>query len=173
MEKHYRTPTLRLLAGLAVTLSAVAVYSAYTVYQLRALERLQSATIDRNRKDSLLVLRIQDDLNNVAHDLRDMLDQTEGYPLTAFRAPLARIRTDLADAMELEAKYSTGGSENRTYFAGRMNEFWGSLDAVFALAESGQTQKAADAIRFTIQAQQQSLSTLVSRQLVQTNKSEE
>ncbi len=101
--KQGHTPTFRLLAGLAVTLSAVAVYSAYTVYQLRALERLQSATIDRNRKDSLLVLRIQDDLNNVAHDLRDMLDQTEGYPLTAFRAPLARIRTDLADAMEREA----------------------------------------------------------------------
>ena len=51
MEKYYRTPTFRLLAGLAVTLSAVAVYSAYTVYQLRALERLQAATIDRNRTD--------------------------------------------------------------------------------------------------------------------------
>jgi signal transduction histidine kinase len=171
--KQGHTPTFRLLAGLAVTLSAVAVYSAYTVYQLRALERLQSATTDRNRKDSLLLLRIQNDLNNVALDLRDMLDQTEGYPLTAFRTALAGKRTDLADAMEREAKYSTGGSESRAYLAGRMNEFWGSLDAVFALAESGQTQKAADTIRFTIQAQQQSLSTLVSRQLVQNNDREE
>jgi signal transduction histidine kinase len=162
-----------LLAGLALTLSAVAVYSAYTVYQLRALERLQTATIDRNRLDSLLLLRIQKNLNDVALDLRDMLDQTEGYPLTAFRAPLARIRTDLADAMEREAKYSTGGSESRAYLAGRMNEFWGALDSVFALAESGQTQKAAERIRLSIQARQESLSTAVSRLLVQNNESEE
>jgi signal transduction histidine kinase len=168
-----RTPTFRLLAGLAVTFSAVAVYSAYTVYQLRGLERLQTATIDRNRSDSLLLLRIQNDLNTVALTLRDMLDQTEGYPLTAFRAPFARVRTDLADAMEKEAKYSTGSSENRVYLARRMSDFWNALDAVFALAESGQTAKAADTVRLSMQARQESLSTAVSRLLVQNNESEE
>lgn len=173
MEKYYRTPTFRLLAGLAVTLSAVAVYSAYTVDQLRALERLQAATIDRNRIDSLLLLRIQNDLNSVALNLRDMLDQSGGYPLTAFRASMARLRTDLADAIEREAKYSPVGSESRAYFAGRMNDFWTAMDTVFALAESGQTQKAADTIRVSIQASQESLSTAVSRQLVQNNESEE
>ncbi|HEX3745015.1 MAG TPA: sensor histidine kinase [Bryobacteraceae bacterium] len=171
--KRARTPTFRLLAGLAVTLSAVAVYSAYTVFQLRALERLQTATIDRNRTDSLLLLRIQKDLNDVALTLRDMLDQTEGYPLTAFRAPLARIHADLDDAMEKEAKFSTGSVENRTYLAGRMNEFWTAMDSVFALAESGQTQKAEEMTRVSIQARQESLSTAVSRLLVQNNESEE
>ena len=168
-----RTPTFRLLAGLAVTLSAVAVYSAYTVYQLRALEKLQTATIDRNRSDSLLLLRIQNDLNTVALTLRDMLDQTEGYPLTAFRAPLARVRTDLADALEKEAKYSTGSSGNRTYLAGRMNEFWIALDDVFALAGNGKTAQATDKVRFSLPAMQESLSTAVSRLLVQNNESEE
>jgi signal transduction histidine kinase len=162
-----------LLAGLAVTLSAVAVYSAYTVYQLRALERLQTTTIDRNRTDSLLLLRIQNNLKDVAQTLRDMLDPTEEYPLTAFRAPLARIRTDLDDAMEREAKYSTSGPEGRAYLTGRMNEFWSATDAVFALAESGQTAKAADTIRLSIQARQQELTTLVARLLVQNNESEE
>jgi signal transduction histidine kinase len=162
-----------LLAGLAVTLSAVAVYSAYTVFQLRALERLQTTTIDRNRKDSLLLLRIQKDLNDVAHALRDMLDHTDGYPLTAFRAPLARIRADLDDAMEKEAKSSTGSAENRAYLAGRMNDFWRSMDSVFALAEGGQPNKADEKIRVTIQAQQESLSNAVSRLFVQNNESEE
>jgi len=168
-----RTPTFRLLAGLAVTLSAVAVYSAYTVYQLRALEQLQTSTIDRNRSDSLLLLRIQNDLNSVALTLRDMLDQTEGYPLTAFRQMLTRIRTDLADAMEREAKFSTGASGSRTYLAGRMNDFWTSLDSVFALAEGGQPRKADEMIRVSIQAQQESLSNAVARLLVQNNESEE
>jgi signal transduction histidine kinase len=162
-----------LLAGLAVTLSAVAVYSAYTVYQLRALERLQTAIIDRNRTDSLLLLRMQEKLYDVALTLRDMLDQSEGYPLTAFRAPFARLRTDLDDAMEKEAKYSTGNSENRAYLVGRMNDFWTSMDSVFALAENGQTAKAAEKIRVSMQAQQQSLSTAVYRLLVQNNESEQ
>ena len=168
-----RTPTFRLLAGLAVTLSAVAVYSAYTVYQLRTLERLQAATIDRNRVDSLLLLRIQNNLNSVALTLRDMLDRTERYPLTAFRAPLARIRTDLADALEREAQYSTGASEGRVYLATSMNQFWNAMDGVFALAESGQTEKAADTIRISIQARQEALTTAVARLLVQNNESEE
>ena len=154
-----RTPTFRLLAGLGVTLSAVAVYSAYTVVQLRTLESLQAATIDRNRIDSLLLLRIQNNLNSVALTLRDMLDHTEPYPLTAWRAPLARIRTDLADAVEREAKYSpsSGSSESRSYLSTSMRQFWDALDRVFALAESGQTEKAGDTIRLSLQARQQAL----------------
>jgi signal transduction histidine kinase len=171
--EHGRKPTFRLLAGLAVTLSAVAVYSAYTVYQLRALERLQTATIDRNRADSLLLLRIQNTLNNVALTLRDMLDQTDRYPLTDFRAPLAGKRADLADAMEREAKYTTSGPENRAYLVAQMNAFWNALDSVFALAESGQTAKAADSVRLEMQARQEALTTAVARLLVQNNESEE
>jgi signal transduction histidine kinase len=164
-----------LLAGFAVTLSAVAVYSAYTVWQLRTLENLQAATIDRNRIDSLLLLRIQNNLDSVALTLRDMLDHTEPYPLTAWRAPLARIRTDLADAQEREAKYSpsTGSSENRSYLSSSVNQFWDALDRVFALAESGDIQKAGDTIRLSLQARQQALTTAVARLLVQNNESEE
>jgi signal transduction histidine kinase len=170
-----RTPTFRLLAGLAVTLSAVAVYSAYTVWQLRTLESLQAATIDRNRVDSLTLLRIQNNLNSVALTLRDMLDHTEPYPLTAWRAPLARIRTDLADALHREAQYSpvTGSSESRQYLSTSVNQFWDALDRVFALAGSGETGKADDTIRLSLQARQQALATAVARLLVQNNESEE
>jgi signal transduction histidine kinase len=164
-----------LLAGLAVTLTAVAVYSAYTVWQLRTLEGLQAATIDRNRIDSLLLLRIQNNLNSVALTLRDMLDHTEPYPLTAWRAPLARIRTDLADALAREAKYSPtpGSDESRAYLSTSMNQFWDALNRVFSLADSGQTEKADDTIRLSLQARQQALTTAVARLLVQNNESEE
>jgi signal transduction histidine kinase len=170
-----RTPTFRLLAGLAVTLSAVAVYSAYTVWQLRSLENLQAATIDRNRVDSLALLRIQNNLNSVAITLRDMLDHTEPYPLTAWRAPLARIRTDLADALEREARYSpaTDSAASRAYLSTSVNQFWDALDRVFALAGSGETERAGDTIRLSLQARQQALTTAVARLLVQNNESEE
>jgi signal transduction histidine kinase len=170
-----RTPTFRLLAGLVVTLSAVAVYSVYTVWQLRTLESLQAATIDRNRIDSLLLLRIQNNLNSLALTLRDMLDHAEPYPLTAWRAPLARIRTDLADALDRDAKYSpaNGASESRAYLSSNVKQFWDALDRVFALAEIGETEEADDLIRLSLQARQQALSTAVARLLVQNNESEE
>src|SRR5262249_60569074 len=101
-----QSPTVRLLAGLAVTLTAVAVYAGYTIGQLRGLEHLQAQTIDRNRTDSLLLLRIQNTLNSIALALRDMLDDTEPYGLTAWRAPFRRIRTDLDDALAQEERYA-------------------------------------------------------------------
>ena len=63
------SPTARLLAGLAVILSATAVYSGYAIAQLHGLEQLQTGTIDRNRADSLLLLRIQN--NPELHGLAD------------------------------------------------------------------------------------------------------
>jgi hypothetical protein len=74
-----------LLAGLAITLSAVALYSGYTVVQLHGLEHLQGGIIDRNRADSLLLLRIQNNLNSLGLAMRDMLDGSEPYPFTAWR----------------------------------------------------------------------------------------
>ncbi len=170
-----RTPTFRLLAGLAVTFSAVAVYSAYTVWQLRTLEGLQAATIDRDRLDSLVLLRIQNNLNSLALTLRDMLDHTEPYPLTAWRAPLTRIRTDLTDALERDARYSPSArpSESRAYLTASVSQFWAALDQVFSLAESGQTEKATDLIRLSLPAREQALTSAVARLLVQNNESEE
>src|SRR5258705_13408738 len=98
-----RSPTFGLLAGLAITLSAVALYSGYTVMQLRGLERLQGGIIDRNRADSLLLLRIQNNLNSLGLAMRDMLDGSEPYPLTAWRGQFRRMRTDLEDAIAREA----------------------------------------------------------------------
>src|SRR6202049_3474244 len=101
-----RSPTFGLLAGLAVTLSAVAVYSGYTVVQLRSLRHLQAETIDRNRADSLLLLRIQNNLNSLALTMRDMLDRSEGYPLLAWKPQLTRIQVDLTDALDREEQVS-------------------------------------------------------------------
>ena len=67
--------------GLAVTLAAVIIYSAYIVVQIRNVRALQTEMVDRNRRDSLQLLRIQNDLNALALAMRDMLDSDEPYPL--------------------------------------------------------------------------------------------
>jgi len=172
---HRKSPTARLLAGLAVTLTAVAVYSGYTIYQLKGLEELQTRIIDRNRLDSLLLLRIQNSLNSLALTMRDMLEGDEPYPLTAWQKQFQRIRTDLEDALVQEAKYSpvAPSAGQREFLASSVAEFWDALERLFALARSGEERKARDLIRVSLQARQEALSTAVSRLLVQNNETEQ
>jgi signal transduction histidine kinase len=170
-----RSPTVRLLAGLAITLSAVALYSGYTVMQLRGLERLQAGIIDRNRADSLLLLRIQNNLNSLGLAMRDMLEGSEPYPLTAWQAQFRRLRTDLEDAIAREAQLSPldRDAEQRRYLSDSLGQFWDALDRIFALARSGQEAEARTLIRLSLQARQEALGTAVARLLVQNNETEQ
>jgi len=168
-----RSPTIGLLAGLAITLSAVAVFSSYTIVQLRSLRRLQTETIDRNRTDSLLLLRIQNNLNSLALTMRDMLEQSEPYPLTAWQPQFRRIRGDLDDALAREEKISPATRDQRRYLAVSVTQFWDALDRIFALAASGQEDEARTRIRLSLQARQEGLTTAVARLLVENNANEQ
>ncbi len=83
-----RPPTAALLIGLLITLATVLAYAWYMSGQISGLRRLQTELTDRNRRDSLQLLRIQNDLNQLALAMRDMLDTSERYPLVAWAAPV-------------------------------------------------------------------------------------
>jgi len=170
-----RSPTFRLVAGLAVTLSAVAVYASFTIHKIRALRQLQTETIDRDRTDSLVLLRIQNDLNALALAMRDMLDANEPYPLNAWQGQFRRIHLDLDDALAREEKLAPPDSsaDQRRYFTGSLAQFWDALDRIFALAGNGQEQEARARVRLSLQARQSSLSAAVSRLLIQNNESQQ
>lgn len=170
-----RSPTTGLLLGLIITLAAVVAYSFYIRVQLSGLRRLQSEMVDRNRKDSLQLLRVQNDLNSIGLAMRDMLDASEPYPLTAWTAQFQRIREDLGVALRTEEKLSTANRtvEQRKYLSQSVTYFWNAVDRMFALAAQGKTSEAREQIRLTLQARQASLSTAVSRLLVQNNEGEQ
>jgi signal transduction histidine kinase len=170
-----RSPTLGLLLSLVITLAAVVAYSAYITWQVAGLRRLQSELIDRNRKDSLQLLRIQNDLNLLAVAMRDMIDNDEPYPLTAWAAQFQRIHTDLDDAMHLEAALSPTSRtrQQSAALSGSLAQFWDAVDRVFALAGSGQEKDARTQIQLSLQARQAALSTTVARLLVQNSENEE
>src|ERR1051326_2215059 len=172
--RSHSTPTTGLLAGLAVTLSAVAIYAGFTVVQLRGLRRLQAETIDRNRGDSLLLLRIQNDLNSMALAMRDMLDGSEPYPLTAWRGQFTRIRRDLEDAISREEVSSPANrtSDQRRYLSNSIAQFWDALDRIFVLAEDRHEKEARTQIQLSLQARHAALSSTVARLLIQNNESE-
>ncbi len=174
MGPHVSSPTNRLLIGLAVTLAAVAVFSLFALRQLDGLKDLQTHIVDRNRKDSLQLLRIQNDLHSLALAMRDMLDSTEPYSLGAWRAPFARIRADLDDALRLEAQYAPAGrtSGRQQYVSRALAQLWTSVDQMFGLADKD-AAAAREMIRNTLQAQQAALTNTVARLLVENNEIEE
>jgi signal transduction histidine kinase len=170
-----RSPTLGLLLGLLVTLAAVVAYSAYITWQVSGLRKLQTQLIDRNRKDSLQLLRIQNDLNLLAVAMRDMIDNDEPYPLAAWSAQFQRIHTDLDDAMRIEEALapSTRTPDQSASLASSLTQFWDAVARVFALAGQGNEKEARTQIQLSLQARQAALSTIVARLLVQNSDSEE
>src|SRR6266850_1463989 len=170
-----RSPTTLLLVGMVITLAAVAADSYYLTRQIARLRALQTDLADRNRKDSLQLLRIQNDLNSLGLAMRDMLDADEPYPLTAWSAQFQRVRADLNDALRLEEQVAvtTRTPEQRQYLADSVVQFWDAADRTFALAREGKEKEARAQIRLSLQARQAALSTAVARLLVQNNESEE
>ncbi len=170
-----RPPTAALLVGLLITLATVIAYSAYVSRQISGLRRLQTELTDRNRRDSLQLLRIQNDLNQLALAMRDMLDTTERYPLVAWSAQFARIRTDLDAALKEEEGIAVARRtpEQAQYLASAVAQFWDAADRIFDLARAGRDEDARLQVRVSLQARQAALSSAVARLLVQNNATEE
>lgn len=169
-----RSPVPGLYLGLIITLGAVVAYSLYITAQISGLRELQRDFAGRSRRDSLQLLRIQNDLNLAALAMRDMLDNDEPYPLTAWSAQFQRIRTDLDDALEHEAEEAVVQQtpEQRQFLSSSIAQFWNAMDRMFALAGHGKEAQARSEIRLSLQARQAALSTVVARLLVQNNETE-
>ena len=169
-----RSISIRLAAGLLFGLTALATYSGYTIAQLRVLRRLQTEIIDRNRRDSLLLVRIQNSLNSLGLGMRDMLDEKEGYPLTAWRSQFQRLRSDLEDAVARESEVAPPGRtpEQATQLKSSLTQLWDAVDRMFERAGRDESGARAE-VRLSLQARQAALGTAVSRALVQNHESDE
>jgi len=170
-----KSPSSGLFVGLIITLAAVVAYSFYITLQISGLRKLQNDLVDRNRKDSLQLLRVQNDLNSVALGMRDMLDNDEPYPLTAWSTQFDRIRADLDDALRLEEQFAAARRtpEQREYLRTNLAQFWDAIGRTFTLARNGKDAEARSEIRLSLQARQAALSTAVARFLVENNESEQ
>jgi signal transduction histidine kinase len=169
-----RTPTRGLLLALVVILGSVLVYSRYIRIQITHLRQVQADLVDRNRRDSLQLLRIQNALNVIALATRDLEQGGAPYPVSASENQFRRLRMDLEDALrkedQLAATYRT--PEQRQYLSDSVSQFWMGVDRVFAMAQS-KGDKAARALIPALETQEAALSNAVARQLVENNLNEE
>jgi signal transduction histidine kinase len=170
-----RAATAGLLLGLAITLAAVVAYSWYISRQISGLREVQSLLIDRNRRDSLQLLRIQDDLNSIALATRDMIDNNARYRLTAWQPQFERMRQDLGDALKREQDLAVANRtpEQKHYLDSSVTQFWNEFDRIFQLAHSGREKEARQQIQLSLPTREAALSNHVSRLLVQNNESEQ
>src|SRR5262245_34815447 len=79
-----RSPEAWLAIGLAVAVLVIVGFSIYAASEIRTLRDEQAALSERNRLDTLQIVRIQQNLSSVGGTLRDMLGGTEPYPLSAW-----------------------------------------------------------------------------------------
>ena len=171
MSRPLSSPTGRLMAGLAVTLAAVAIFSSYALWQIAGLRDLQTRIVDRNRRDSLQLLRIQNVVNQLGLTMRDMLSGEEPYPMQAFKPQFDRMKRDLDDALHTERRLAPPerSSDRENYLADSLAQFWSTLDQAFALAASGKEPAARKIVRGSAEAQQNSIVATVANLLVQNN----
>ncbi|PYV21751.1 MAG: hypothetical protein DMG27_19945, partial [Acidobacteria bacterium] len=97
---------MRLLVGLCVVLSIFIVFAVYTIHEIRWLEDYQVNVVQKNRKASLELLRLQNDAYLLAISLRDMTAARARYPIHEWRPEFVRIRRDMDDAVRLEGDFA-------------------------------------------------------------------
>src|SRR5690606_5464664 len=156
-----------------LTLAAVAAYSLYVNRQIDGLRALQTDLIDRNRRDSLQLLRIQNNLNLLGLAMRDMLEGEQPYPLTAWDAQFDRIRRDLDDALAIEPGAAPADPvvSGRDHLIDSIAQFWAAVERMFVAAGEGRTIDARTQVQ-SLQARQAALTTAVARLRVETNEAE-
>lgn len=169
-----RTPTVIQLVGLGVTLGAVAVFSIFTLKQLDGLRRLESDSVDRSRRDSLQLIRIQNNLTQLGLALRDMAEGTEPYPITGYKPEFDRMRGDLQDALSVEAQLmpATRTPAQQEMLNNTFARFWGEVDHLWNVAAQGQTNEARTLIRTRLESERSTMTTVIARLLVQNSEAE-
>jgi signal transduction histidine kinase len=159
------SPVTRLVAGLCVAVLIIVGFSLYTAREIGRLRDEQAAISERNRLDSLQIVRIQQNLSTLAGTLRDMLDRTEPYPMTAWANTFARLRVDLEQAFVRERELAPVGwpAGERAQLEDVNRRFWDTLDRAFARAQAGDDEGAAGLIRGAATARHAELVSLVSQ----------
>ncbi|MGH9447728.1 MAG: sensor histidine kinase, partial [Terriglobia bacterium] len=113
--------------------------------QIRWLEDFQMNVVQRNRKASIQLLRLENDANSLGISLRDMTLKQAEYPLSAWQPVFERLHGDMSNALDLEARYAvrTRATDYETgALAKEVSGFWQAAASVFKLVQEGRPGEA-------------------------------
>jgi signal transduction histidine kinase len=144
------SPTFRLGVGLGIILSTFLVFAVYATHQVRWLENFQTNVVQRNRKASLQLLRLQNDAYLLALSLRDMARAETAYPVREWKPEFARLESDMEDALRRESEFAVStpiADQERAQLRIALQQFAAASDQVFSLAANGDEAKVREAAR--------------------------
>jgi signal transduction histidine kinase len=162
------SPSTRLWVGLCITLSIFGVFALYAIHEVRWLEDFQVNVVQKNRKASLQLLRLQNDAYFLAIALRDMTLPESRYPIFYWRGEFTRVRDDIREALALEAQYAQptpAGDEKRAQLRHVLDDFWETADQAFTLADEGHEATARYLIRSQLESKREVVSQIVAHLL--------
>lgn len=134
------SPTFGLGVGLGIILSTFLVFAIYATHQVRWLENFQTNVVQRNRKASLQLLRLQNDAYLLALSLGDMAHAETAYPVREWKPEFMRLESDMEDALRRESEFAVStpiADQERGQLRISLQQFAAGSDQVFSLAASG------------------------------------
>jgi signal transduction histidine kinase len=163
------SPSTRLWIGLCVILSTFIVFALYTVRQIHWLEDFQANVVQKNRKASLQLLRLQNDASSLAISLRDMALAQSKYSIRDWQAEFTRLRDDMDNAATLEGQFAVNTpatGEKRAQLRAALQDFWRAADQVFLSAQQGDEERARSLTHTELESKRAVISEIVYRLLV-------
>lgn len=158
------SPSVRLWVGLCIILSIFVIFAIYSIHQIRWLEDFQINVVQRNRRASIVLLRLQDDANLLGISLRDMTLKQAEYPILYWRPTFARLRGDMANALALDKQFAVNTPETQSKteeLEKQIAEFWQGAEKVFNLARQGREAEARKLIQNDLERQDSAIIAMV------------
>lgn len=163
------SPSSRLWVGLCVILSIFIIFAVYTVRQIHWLEDFQVNVVQKNRKASLQLQRLQNDAYLLAISLRDMAFSQSKYPIRDWQAQFTRLRDDMDNAITLEGQFAASTpatGEKRVQLRTALQDFWRVADQVFLSAQQGEEERARRLTQTELESKRAVISEVINRLLV-------
>jgi len=124
--------------------------------------------VQRNRKASLQLLRLQNDASLLAISLRDMTLGQAPYPVREWKPEIVRLRFDMEDALRRESEFAVStpvGDEKRVQLRVALQQFGAAADQVFSLASSGDEGRVREVARAELEPRRVQISEAVAELL--------
>ena len=163
------SPSTRLWIGLCIILSIFLVFVVYSSHQIGWLEDFQVNVVQRNRKASLQLSRLQNDAYLLAISLRGVAVSKSRYPIRDWKSEFNRLQNDMENAAMLEGRYAVdtpASHDKRIQLRSALEDFGKTANNVFAVAQQGHTAEARRMIQADLERKRAVISEIIFRLLV-------
>lgn len=158
------SPSTRLWIGLCIILSIFLIFVVYSSRQIRWLEDFQVNVVQKNRKASLQLSRLQNDAYLLAISLQGVGFSKSRYPIRDWEPEFTRLRNDMENAAMLEGRYAVdtpASHDKRMQLRQVLADFGSTADGIFALARQGKTAEARKLIETELESKRAVISEII------------